>query len=307
MLHASDRWRAGRPQSASIIQSKERFELSGGLERGITVPMFQLTVLGSGSAGNCSLLETPEGRLLVDAGLSARQITVRLAGLGIAPESLDGILLTHEHGDHARALPVLLRKYDVPVFTTPLTAEVLRQQPGLSGVEWRLFQPGDTLALAGLEVETFSVPHDAVDPLGFCFHHCSGRLGYATDLGFATRLVVERLRQVETLFVETNHDEKLLHEDERRPWAVKQRILSRHGHLSNRGAAELIRELLPAGRLCRVVFGHLSRDCNSPELAEGEIRSCLNGTTPELICATQGLPTPSLPVGERIPAGTWSS
>mgnify|MGYP003694317107 CR=1 FL=1 len=115
-------------------------------------------------------------------------------------------------------------------------------------------------------MQTFPVPHDAVDPLGFVFHAGSGSLGFITDLGYVTKMIIERLRQVQTLVIETNHDEKLLQNDTHRPWPVKQRIQSRHGHLSNTAAAGVIEELLP-GKIERVVLGHLSRDCNTPELA----------------------------------------
>ena len=117
------------------------------------------------------------------------------------------------------------------------------------------------------------MPHDAVEPVGFTFHAGASALGYITDLGQATRLTIERLREVQTLMIETNHDEKLLQNDPHRPWPVKQRITSRHGHLSNAAAAAVIEQLLP-GKLARVVLGHLSRDCNSPALAAGTVGPC---------------------------------
>jgi phosphoribosyl 1,2-cyclic phosphodiesterase len=115
----------------------------------------------------------------------------------------------------------------------------------------------------------FTVPHDAVDPAGFVLHHQRGALGFLTDLGFVTKLVHERVRTVHTLVIETNHDEKLLQNDVKRPWAVKQRIMSRHGHLSNAAAGAVIADLLSAN-LRRSVLGHLSRDCNRPESCTGD-------------------------------------
>ena len=133
------------------------------------------------------------------------------------------------------------------------------------------------------------MPHDAVDPVGFAFHAGSSGLGYITDLGCATKMLVERLRQVHTLVIETNHDEKLLQNDPHRPWPVKQRIQSRHGHLSNTAAAAVMEQLLP-GKIERVVLGHLSRDCNTPVLAGGAMRELLarcERTEIEVHCAGQ--------------------
>lgn len=146
----------------------------------------------------------------------------------------------------------------------------------------------------------FSVPHDAVEPVGYTFHAGPSALGYITDLGHATRLAIERLRQVQTLVIETNHDEKLLQNDPHRPWPVKQRIQSRHGHLSNTAAAAVVAQLLP-GKIGRVVLGHLSRDCNSPELAAGTVRAELDKcgrSDIEIFCAAQGEISPRFAIGE---------
>src|SRR5450432_1661274 len=196
--------------------------------------MFHLTVLGSGSAGNCAVVESDECRLLIDGGLSARQMAVRLEAAGVDPASLDGILVTHEHGDHVSGLDVFCKKFEVPIYCNSLTAEALGR--GLNKC-WRLFSTGGDFAIKDIAVQTFSVPHDAVDPVGFVLHHGPASLGFCTDLGFATKLVFERIRAAQTIVIETNHDEKLLQNDTRRPWPVKQRIMSRHGHLSNAAAA----------------------------------------------------------------------
>jgi phosphoribosyl 1,2-cyclic phosphodiesterase len=142
-----------------------------------------------------------------------------------------------------------------------------------------------------------------VDPLGFVFHAGSGSLGFITDLGYVTKLIVERLREVQTLVIETNHDEKLLQNDTHRPWPVKQRIQSRHGHLSNTAAAGVIEELLP-GKVERVVLGHLSRDCNTPELALKTVCASLakcGRIDVEIHCATQFEITPQFRIGETDP------
>ena len=269
--------------------------------------MFILTVMGSGSAGNCALLTTKNCRLLVDAGLSARQIVVRLAQANLTPEGLDGVLLTHEHCDHASGLEVLVRKYkDLPIYCNARTAEVLRHDGGSLAAHrnWHLFHTGNDFEIKDVGIQTFAVPHDAVDPVGYMFHHGAAALGYLTDLGFATKLVHERVRQATTLLIETNHDNALLQADTKRPWSVKQRIMSRHGHLSNEAAAAVVAKLLEGGaKLKRTVLGHLSRDCNRPDLAVSTVRRLGGDGAAELeiIAATQGEISTRMTVAERPP------
>src|SRR5437899_7462083 len=267
-------------------------------------PVFSLTMLGSGSAGNSALVATDHCKILVDGGLSARQLQLRLEQCGVRPDQLDGVLLTHEHGDHVCGLEVLCRKFDVPIYCNALTAEAVRCD---SSVErhrnWRIFPTGSGFSICDITVQTFPVLHDAVDPLGFAFYAGSGSLGFITDLGYVTQMIVERLRHVQTLVIETNHDEKLLQKDTHRPWPVKQRIQSRHGPLSNTAAAGVIEELLP-GRIERVVLGHLSRDCNTPELALETVRASLakhGNLNVEIHCATQFEITPRFRIGETEP------
>ena len=255
---------------------------------------FHLTVLGSGSAGNCALVETADGtRLLIDAGMSARQVVTRLGTLGLQPEQLHGILITHEHGDHAGALEILCRRCpELPIYATRLCGEALRAEsrgPGLrTHRAWRLFQPGRSFHVGGLAVESFPVPHDAADPVGFTFRCGDAVLAVLSDLGHATKLALEHARAATTLFIEANHDGPLLQQDTKRPWSVKQRILSRHGHLSNDAAARAVADLLSAGApLNRVVLGHLSRDCNQPDLASGAVRALTPGAALEILCAAQ--------------------
>ena len=258
-------------------------------------------MLGSGSAGNSALVATDHCRILIDGGLSARQIALRLEQCGITPEQLDGVLLTHEHGDHVCGLEVLCRKSDIPIYANSQTAEAVRCDCSLDQHRnWRIFRTGAEFKICDVTVQTFPVPHDAVDPVGFAFYAGSSGLGFITDLGYATKMIVERLRQVHTLVIETNHDEKLLQSDTHRPWPVKQRIQSRHGHLSNNAAATVIEELLP-GKIDRVVLGHLSRDCNTPELALQTVRNALNQSGKidiELFCATQSAISPRFFIGE---------
>ena len=202
--------------------------------------MFEVTVLASGSSGNALLVRSGECAVLVDAGLSARKLAVCLECCGVAPAALSGILLTHEHGDHTKGLKVFVEKYQ------------------------------------GMEILPFSVPHDAADPVGFVLRGNGTGFAVLTDLGYATRQVVESVRGVHALLIETNHDEALLQSDTKRPWSVKQRILSRHGHLSNAAAAEIVAEVA-TDALRHVLLGHLSRDCNSPELAVDAVGARLRG------------------------------
>jgi phosphoribosyl 1,2-cyclic phosphodiesterase len=261
-------------------------------------------MLGSGSAGNSALLATDHCKILVDGGLSARQLVLRLEQCGATPEQLDGVLLTHEHGDHVFGLEVLCRKFDLPIYCNRLTAEALRSSALADRCRnWRLFATGTEFSVCDITVQTFPVPHDAMDPVGFVFHAGSGSLGFITDLGYVTKLIVERLRPVRTLVIETNHDEKLLQNDTHRPWPVKQRIQSRHGHLSNTAAARVIEELLP-GNIERVVLGHLSRDCNTPALALTTVRASLEKygrTDMEIHCATQFEISSRFQIGDTEP------
>ena len=238
--------------------------------------MFHLTILGSGSAGNCALVETPNSRVLIDGGLSCLQIRQRLALCGVNPLELDGILLTHEHGDHAGGLDVWCRQFQTPVYANALTAEALKRQSPKLAKDWRIFVTGSDFEIKDIAIQTFSVPHDAMDPVGFVLHHGAAALGFLTDLGFATKLACERVKQAQTLVIEANHDEHLLQNDTKRPWSTKQRIMSRHGHLSNNAAASVVGGMV-GGNLKRTVLGHLSRDCNSPELAAAAVRKSVEG------------------------------
>ena len=248
--------------------------------------MLNVTTLGSGSAGNCSLVESPQSRVLIDGGLSARQITLRLAELGVDPSQLDGILVTHEHCDHIQGLEVLLKKFDIPLYANSLTAEAMGEK---LAKRTRIFQTGSEFTVKDITVQTFSVPHDAAEPTGFVLNHEESVLGFCTDLGFATKLVFERLRFAQTILIETNHDEKMLQNDPRRPWSLKQRIMSRHGHLSNAAAASVLEQLLGNG-LRRAILAHLSRDCNTPEIAIQTVRGQLSRAgeeSVEIFCAAQ--------------------
>ena len=255
----------------------------------------QFTILGSGSGGNCAYLETDETRLLIDAGLSARQIRNRLLTLGRTPENLTGILITHEHHDHIQGLAVLATKLSVPIYCNRLTKEAIEQLVE-APIRCNIFSTGASFEVNDVRVDTFSVPHDAYDPVGFLLHTSAGRIGYVTDLGHATKLVIERVRAANVLVLEANHDLKLLQEDLHRPWSLKQRILSRHGHLSNVAAAEAV-EQIASSELRHLYLGHLSGDCNRPELAFAVVREHLDragGAAIPITTALQDTPCASL-------------
>ena len=230
----------------------------------------KVAVLGSGSGGNAAVIKARDTTMLVDAGLSARQLGRRLEQIGVDPDSLDGILLTHEHRDHTCGLDVFLRRRSTPVFTTALTRETLGDRI-TDSVDWRIFQHGQVFNVGEVAVEAFALPHDAVDPVGFVCRSGNSCIGVATDFGFVTNLVRDRLKGVHALLVEANYDDKMLDADSKRPWSIKQRISSRHGHLSNLQTADLVEGLLDHG-LKTVILGHLSSDCNCPDVAVSAIR-----------------------------------
>ncbi len=264
------------------------------------MPVAQLTVLGSGSGGNCAYLETGETRLLIDAGLSGRQIRQRLLTIGRTPENIAGVLITHDHSDHIQGLVGLAAKLRLPVFCNRLTRDAIAAELDLA-LDFRVFETGATFPVGDVEVETFSVPHDAYDPVGYLVRTAAGNFGFLTDLGHATKLAIQRVSAANVLLLETNHDVKLLQDDLRRPWSVKQRILSRHGHLSNDAAAQAAEQIVSAD-LRHLLLGHLSGDCNRPEIALRVVSETLQkiGAAHVRIEATsQDVPSTTLVLGDQ--------
>ncbi|MDB6129769.1 MAG: Metal-dependent hydrolase [Verrucomicrobiales bacterium] len=260
------------------------------------------TILGSGSGGNCALLECGDTRILIDAGFSGKQIRQRMAAINRSPETLSGILITHEHSDHIQGLLGIAAKTGIKLYCNRLTKEAIEAQFKTT-FQCQIFITGNSFEIGEMEVDTFSVPHDAYDPVGFLIKTDCGNIGFLTDLGHATKMVVERIRRSHILVLETNHDHKMLQDDVKRPWSVKQRILSRHGHLSNEAAADVLEQVVsPALR--KVFLGHLSRDCNKPELARKAIVSRLEKMQAEHIeveVTSQDHSSPTLTLHELLP------
>lgn len=227
---------------------------------------FRVHVLGSGSRGNSILLETDQVRLLVDAGFSGRQIERRLEQVEIEPDTISALVITHEHRDHTQGMGVFARRWGTPIYASRETARSCQRL--LSGEEkLRHYSAGRALQIGDLVVHPFLTCHDAIDPLAVTVrqHRTGLKVGIATDLGTPTLSVRHALRDSHLLILEANHDDILLREGPY-PWSVKSRIAGRHGHLSNRLAAELGCELAHPG-LAGVVLAHLSEECNEPELA----------------------------------------
>ncbi len=225
-------------------------------------------ILGSSSSGNCALLVTPGCRVLIDMGLPARKLGAMLEPLGVRLADIDAVFITHEHSDHICGLAGLLRHPHVEVYANRETARAaqtrLRFRP-----KWNFFETGSTFKFRDLEVASFSIPHDASDPVGFLFSIATSaaprRLAWCTDLGYVPELVRERIRGADVLVLESNYDPDMLDRDHKRPFSLKQRIKSRHGHLSNHAAHELLRTTENAAWR-RVYLAHLSRECNDVQL-----------------------------------------
>ncbi len=265
----------------------------------------RVTVLGSGSRGNAVVVDCGGRRLLIDAGFSCREIERRLGAVGVAPETVEAVLLTHEHQDHVRGIDRFARRWKVPVWAT---AGTLAETRGLSerARRWtRVLASGRPELVGDFEVEPFAIPHDAREPVGYVLTGPDGcRLGLAGDLGSRSRLAWGRLEDLDILVLETNHDLDMLRNGPY-PWVLKQRVAGRHGHLSNRDAADGVPELL-GDRLRWVVLYHLSQTNNLPAMAAAEVGEVLarEGAAAELAVTWQDGPTEWIGVGPDAPPGT---
>jgi len=223
----------------------------------------RVSILGSGSRGNAALVTTSRVRVLVDAGFSFRSLCKRMAEIGESAEGLDAVLISHEHSDHVSGLQVLSRKVSVPIYMTGRTDGAIEWGEKRPHVE--TFKAGAKLAIGDLEIETFTIPHDAVDPVGFTFRQNGCKVGVATDLGYMTESIKRHIAGCDMLVLESNHDLEMLKVGPY-PWFVKQRVMSRVGHLSNQAVSDyLSAEFDLATRI--LVLAHLSGNNNHPEIA----------------------------------------
>lgn len=247
-------------------------------------------VLGSGSGGNAVVLECGDRRLLIDAGFSCKQIELRLERVGLDGDGFDGIVLTHEHGDHCRGAARFARRHGLTVHATAGTLEAL----GFAEADFptAVLRSGAVHEVGEFAVEPFAVPHDAREPVGLVIEDRAGRrVGLAADLGARSQLAWGRLRELDALVLETNHDLEMLRSGPY-PWPLKQRVASRHGHLSNREAAEGVPELL-SDRLSWIVLYHLSQTNNLPVLAAEAVLEALDreGSAARICVSEQTQPT----------------
>lgn len=238
--------------------------------------------LGSGSRGNATLIEAGATRVLLDCGFSVKELERRLAQLDVAADSLDAILVTHEHGDHIKGVGALARRYRLPVWMTDGT---FRQGRVGNLPDRRRFTSHQApFSISDLEVAPYPVPHDAREPAQFVFCHAGQRLGILTDAGTVTPHVTETLQACDALVLECNHDTRML-ADGPYPPALQARVGGRLGHLNNRQAALLL-ENLEHGRLRHLVAAHLSEKNNTPELVRGQLLSAVPQLEDRLnICA----------------------
>jgi phosphoribosyl 1,2-cyclic phosphodiesterase len=260
-------------------------------------------VLGSGSAGNVLIVEYDDHRLMVDAGFSCKEIERRLELVGLNGDGFDGIVLTHEHLDHTRGAARFARRHGLSVHATAGTLDQL----GFAEADFptEVLRSGVVQEVGEFAVEPFAVPHDAREPVGLVIEDRSGRrVGLAADLGARSQLAWGRLQELDALVLETNHDLEMLRSGPY-PWPLKQRVAGRHGHLSNREAAEGVPELL-CDRLRWLVLYHLSRTNNLPVLAAEAVLEALDreGSPARISITEQTQPTPWLEIGdEAVAAG----
>ncbi|MCP3898355.1 MAG: MBL fold metallo-hydrolase, partial [Desulfobacteraceae bacterium] len=231
--------------------------------------------LASGSKGNSLFVSWENQSILIDAGLSGIEIERRLNARNRSPENLTAILVTHEHSDHIRGVGILSRRYNIPVYISNNTYKKTASKLGKLAV-LELFECGNGFNIDSMEIAPFTISHDAVDPAGFTLEYKAKKIGVATDLGIATNLVKEHLKNCCFLYLESNHDPDMLINGPY-PWHLKQRIKGRQGHLSNTDSKELLKELNNEN-LEHVILAHLSEENNTPEKAYNAAKDGLNSS-----------------------------
>lgn len=258
----------------------------------------KVCVLGSGSKGNCTLVESGRTTLLIDAGFSGVEIKRRLAAIGRQPDEITAVLVTHEHNDHISGVGVMSRRSSIPVFANPGTHKASEKRVGKL-FSARDFGTGEKFFLDDLEIHPFRVSHDTVDPVGYVISDGRVSMGYCTDTGKVTTLIEHHLKRCDVLVLESNHDPKMLR-DGPYPLYLQQRVRSNQGHLANEDAGRLLKKLAN-GKLRQVVLAHLSEVNNLPELALQSVRNQLGQYTQciEILPACQNKTSPLITVTDR--------
>lgn len=234
----------------------------------------KFSVLASGSTGNSFYIEGKSGKVLVDAGLSGKQVEKLLTEVGADASELDAILITHEHSDHIKGVGVLARRYQLPVYANAKTWEQLDRQLGtLAEDQRKLMEAGETIDFGTMKVESYGISHDAAEPMGFCFHEEDAKVSLTTDLGYVSQRIKDTVRGSDAYIFEANHDVEMLRMGSY-PWNTKRRILSDVGHLSNDTAGEALTEILE-GKGETVYLAHLSKENNMTELARLTVKNIL--------------------------------
>ena len=235
----------------------------------------KICVLGSGSAGNCTYIATPQARILVDLGFGRRSLGRRLRQAGLSLDGLDALLLTHEHTDHVSGVPALVRDLEVPAF---MTGGTLRESPALQEVNRvRIVPVGVPFHIGDLEIEALPISHDAAQPVGYRFAADGIQGLLATDLGEPTPEIMGPLADCDWLILESNHDEKMVLAGPY-PWLLKQRLIGPKGHLSNHALGRCLKTHLGA-RTKHIFLAHLSRTNNHPQLALEQVTAALPGAS----------------------------
>ena len=246
-----------------------------------------MTMLASGSRGNSAVLSSSDTSILIDAGLSCRETLKRMHSAGEDPLALKGVVITHEHQDHVNGLAVLARKLRIPIYMTEPThhawkrwyrATAPRRSDGSKAdaklEQLELFNAGEAFYIGDIGITPFTIPHDAADPVGFVFNIEGVRIGYVTDLGYMPTSVRMHLRGCDGLVIESNHDIEMLRNGSY-PWAVKQRVMSRTGHLSNEELGKFLSTDYDGGAAF-IVLAHLSENNNHPDVALASAETALN-------------------------------
>ena len=235
--------------------------------------------LVSGSSGNCQVVSDGRTTLLIDCGLSASRLSELLQSVGVSPLDLSAILITHEHSDHIKGAGVVSRKYGLPVFATEGTHSAIANC-GIPDENIRYISPDKPFSIGSVAVRAFSIPHDAIAPVGYSFFWGKTKLSVATDMGYMNSYILDNLKESTAVILESNHDIEML-KNGRYPEYLKRRILGNNGHLSNKDAANTVLKLLESGTR-HIMLAHLSADNNTPRKAIMETAELAieNGITP---------------------------